>query len=156
MVYKGRMRETNTPHTDNKPLLNPVLESNILKQAQTMHTTGDTLVVSNLPNNGYEELLEGTAFKLLDVHLRLVQRLHGMPAELVNLTTEEAAIFLRCSKKALEAQRVSGEGVAYIKHNQRVFYQLSTLLTYREQNQRVNTCAESLSIKGEQNNTPTN
>lgn len=146
------MRETNTPHTDNKPLLTAVSGNNTLKQTLAMPTTGDIHTVCNPSSDDYEELLEGTAFNLLDVHLRLVERLHGKPAELVNLTTEEAAIFLRCSRKALEAQRVSGEGCPYIKHNQRVFYQLSTLLTYREQNQRVNTCANSSCAKGGQEN----
>ena len=71
-------------------------------------------------------------------HLQLIQQLHGQPPEMVHLTSDEAALFLRCSRKTLEDKRVLGQPPRFRKYGSRVRYTLRDLMDCLEV--RTNTC----------------
>lgn len=71
-------------------------------------------------------------------HLALIQQLLNQPPELVLLTSDEAATFLRCSRKTLEDKRVLGQPPRFRKYGSRVRYTLRDLMDCLEV--RTNTC----------------
>lgn len=74
--------------------------------------------------------------ELVDV----IQRFNNCNPAYVFLTTKETAVFLRVSPKKLEADRLHGTGPPFKKVGAKVIYCLKELLTYLEDNTRLNTC----------------
>jgi excisionase family DNA binding protein len=56
-----------------------------------------------------------------------------------NVTTEEAAKYLRLKKQTLEAWRLSGRGPAFLKLGRRVIYQRESLERFMSECQRTST-----------------
>jgi hypothetical protein len=61
-----------------------------------------------------------------------IRRFEGIPAELVRLTTHEAAAALGLQAKTLEGWRVAGRGPAFCKIGRAVTYRLADLLSFME------------------------
>ena len=61
-----------------------------------------------------------------------IRRFEGIPAELVRLTTQEAAAALGLQAKTLEGWRVAGKGPAFCKIGRAVTYRLVDLLAFIE------------------------
>lgn len=74
--------------------------------------------------------------KEMFARLDVAARLHSLP-ETLPLETKEAAIFLRCSDKTLEALRMKGGGPRYIQGsgvNGKCHYHKADLLAWQENN----------------------
>lgn len=86
------------------------------------------------PTNIPDKAITGN--ELVDV----IQRFNNCNPAYVFLTTKEVAVFLRVSPKKLEADRLHGTGPPYKKMGGKVIYCLKELLTYLDDNTRLNTC----------------
>lgn len=88
---------------------------------------------------------ENTAvFARLDAHLLLVQRLHGADPHLTLLTGKELAIYWKVSEKKIEADRVKGVGIPFIRLSSgAIRYRLQAVLQHMADNQCTNTCNQS-------------
>lgn len=64
--------------------------------------------------------------------VEILRRFEGIPAEQVNLTTEESAPVIGVKPKTLEGWRVSGKGPAFCKIGRAVTYRLVDLLSFRD------------------------
>ncbi len=80
----------------------------------------------------------------MEEHLQLVQQLQSADPHLTLLTGKELAIYWKVSKKKIEADRVSGAGIPFIRLSSgAIRYRLQAVLQHMADNQCTNTCNQS-------------